>query len=980
VDIKQFLESILPTEGTYCVGTLKNKVFQNFFGDTIGWAAEIAAGIDSRQRDAYFALSSFKGKGSRTQDSVLWVKSFWLDIDTQESKPNEPYASRKVAVQELRKFCAAVGLTPPTLVSSGYGIHAYWPLTENVDGVTWKGTATLLKQACRVWGLAADSSRTSDSASVLRPVGMRNFKMDAPKEVKLLTSVDPIEFSRIHDALVAYLTANKAMPTVPLPRVENINSDLMTQPTALPSSGHRIAKHCAVIQKLRDTAGDLPQPEWYYGLQVVAFTEEGDALCHEWSMGHPQYDARETQAKIDQAKQYAPTSCQKLREYNESACSTCPHFGKIKSPIVLGTEKHEPQYIQVPGAAASPDQPHRFLPMMPKGFGWGPIKDEPNAKHVLWATKMVKVEGDDGSVKWEQEREKITDCLFFPIERIRDDSRSHSMLMCVYRPDGTQDEFTIDNSLAVDSRELQKELARREIVIMNNAENHLRDYLKSWITELRDNHRITPASKQFGWSDDGMIVGDEYITPAETRKAILSGSARKYGEWMKPKGDLDTWIDLIHKLYDYPNLAFHQFVILCSFAAPLWKMTRTGGGIAVYAHSGDGSHGKTTAQQAAVSVWGDGWDENKLILSTSQFTKNSLYDHVGIMKNLPAVLDEMTDCSAEFASEFVYTTSSGAGKRRLGQDATLKDTLDWSTIVMGSGNNYISEKIATVTTNPTARLMRLWEFHIQDNLKFDISVNQFNDLSMQIKDHYGLAGPIYAKYLVENQDKIAQRLMEVRSDFVQAANIQPKERFWSALHACVLTALEITNELGLLRFKREIVMDWIINELRKSRGNVVESVTSPVEQFSHMIAAFIPNILVTVGQGNLHKSVNVSARIEHQPRGELIGRHILPEGAMPEKMYVSVGAARDWCQKVGASWTTVKNEMVKEGIVQKDEERISLGKGVREYSAVVGAVRCISVNVSKLYAKGSNLGLQPVVQAVPSAPSSNDSVDMTGTA
>lgn len=980
MDTIQFLETILPTDGIYCIGTLRNKVFQNFYGDSVSWAEQTSRAIDGSGRDTYFALGSFKERGSRTQDNVLYLKSFWLDIDTQESKPKEPYANRKVAVQELVKFCQAVGLPQPMLVSSGYGIHAYWPLTDNVDELTWKGTATLLKQACRVWGLAADASRTSDSASVLRPVGLNNFKMDAPKEVKLLKAADPIEFSLMHDTLVAYLSANKAMPTVPLPRAQNINSDLMTEPTHLTSSAHKIAKHCAVIQNLRDTAGDLPQPEWYYSLQVVAFTEEGDELCHEWSKGYSGYSAEETQAKIEQAKKYAPTSCQKLREYNEEACAACPHFGKIKSPIVLGTDKHEPQYIQVPGAVQDPSKPLHYLPMMPKGFGWGPIKDEPNAKSVLWAAKMVKVEDDDGSVKWEQQREMITDCLFFPTERIRDASKSHSMLICVYRPDGTQDEFTIDNSLAVDTRELQKELARREIVIMNNAENHLRDYLKSWITELRDKHQATPSTKQFGWRDEGMVVGDKYITPSETRNAVLSGSAIKYGEWMQPKGDLETWIDLIHKLYDYPNLAFHQFVILCSFAAPLWKLTRTGGGIAVYSNSGPGSHGKTTAQQAGLSAWGNGWDDNKLMLSTTQFTKNSLYDHFGVMGNLPGVLDEMTGCTPEFASEFAYCTASGAGKRRLDQNATLKDTLDWSTIIMSSGNDKLGEKISLITPNPTARLVRIWEFFIEDDLKFNIGVSEFDELIVKIKDHYGHAGPIYAEYIIKNKEKVTERLLETRKEFVALANIQPKERFWSALHACVLTALEITNELGLLRFKREVVLDWILAELKKSRGNVVDSVTSPIEQFSHMMAGLIPNILVTVGQGNLHKSVNVSARIEHQPRGEIVGRHILAEGNMPHKLYISVAAARDWCQKNGTSWNTIRNEMIKEGVIQKEEERVSLGKGVREYASVVGTLRCVSVNLSTLYAKGSQVGLTPVVQSVSSGPSADDSVDMTGTA
>ena len=978
MDTKQFLESVLPTEGTYCVGTLKNKVFQNFFGDTIDWAAEIAAGIDGRQRNTYFALASYKAKGSRTQDNVLWVKALWLDIDTQESKPNEPYADRKVAVQELRKFCTSVGLPSPMLVSSGYGIHAYWPLTDNIDGDTWKGTATLLKQACRVWGLAADASRTSDSASVLRPVGMRNFKMDAPKEVKLLTTVDPTPFSGIHDALVAYLTANKAMPSVPLPKVENINSDLMTQPTALPSSGHRIAKHCAVIQKLRDTAGDLPQPEWYYGLQVVAFTEEADALCHEWSMGHPQYDARETQAKIDQAKRYAPTSCDKLREFNESACAACPHFGKIKSPIVLGTEKHEPQYIQIPGTTEIPDQPHKFLPMMPKGFGWGPVKNEAGAKPMLWGTTFVKIEKDDGTTGWDQEKTPITDSLFFPVARIRDDAKAHSMMICVWRHDGTQDEFIIDNSLAVDLRELQKELARREIVIMNNAENLLKDYLKAWIADLRDNSQITASSPQFGWTDDGFLVADKIVTPDGERTAILTGTAFKMVKHMMPKGSLDMWINHVDRLYNHRGLEHHQYCILASFASPLIELLGVGGAL-IYAYSAEGGDGKTTAQQVAFSVWGN-TKKGELILARDSFTENGVEGQCGALRNLPLVIDELSSCTPEFAGDFLYAVENGSGKKRMSRDLSLRESQNWALIAMGSGNKRFSEKVLSVDPDATAKLMRLWEFSLDGDPQFAIDVNEANVLTAQLLQCWGHAGPIYAKYLVDNREAVTARLIQTRADFVSKHNITPKERYWSALHACVLMAQELTSQLGLLRFDRQGIENWIASELANTRGVVVHSKSTPLELMSKMLSDLFPGILVTVGEGSLHRANPESAHVEHHPRGEVWGRHVLPKGMDPERMHISTSAARAWCTKNNTSLEFIWSEMAKLQIFKKEDERVSFGRGVRQYSGVGGGVRSISVDMNRLRGSGAQLPFAPIVQAVQSAPPQSDSVDMAGAA
>lgn len=978
------METVLPTEGIYCIGTLHNKAFKNFYGDNLSWAEETSRTINDTGRDTYFALASFKEKGSRTQDNVLYLKSFWLDIDTQESKPAEPYANRKVAVQELVKFCAAVGLPQPMLVSSGYGIHAYWPLTENVDALTWKVTATLLKQACRVWGLAADASRTSDSASVLRPVGMHNFKMDAPKEVKLLKAADPITFDTVHGTLVAYLEANKAMPSVPLPKAPNINSDLMSTPAHITSSAHKIAKHCGVIQKLRDTAGDLPQPEWYYSLQVVAFTEEGDELCHEWSKGYPQYDPRETQSKIDQAKKYAPTSCQKLREYNEEACAACPHFGKIKSPIVLGTEKHEPQYIQVPGQDVS-NTPLHYLPMMPKGFGWGPINNEANAKSFLWGTTPVKVEREDGTTGWEHEKTPITDTLFFPIARVQNTDKTHCMLICFWRPDGTQDEFLVDNSLAVDSRELQKELARREIITMNHTDKLLQDYVKGWITNLRDNLNITKSSTQFGWDDDGnFCLGDRIITPEGEKAAILTGTAFSLAKHLRPKGSFERWKELVNLLYNHKGLEHHQYCILASFASPLIQMMNIGAGL-IYAYSALGGDGKSTAQQVGFSVWGN-TKKGDMIISRDGFTKNAIETHMGLLNNLPLVIDELSQCPPEFTGDLLYAIENGAGKKRMKQDLTMNESLNWCLIGMASGNRKFSEKALSYNPECTPHLMRLFEFVLEGRPPFVIPSHEADVLTAELLGIWGHAGPVYAKYLVENREAVKQRMLDTRAAFSIKYDIKYHERFWSAMHSAVLLAQEIAAELELVTFDRENLENWIASELEKSRNLVETAVSSPIELLTNMLADFAPNLLVTVGEGNLYGANPDSAQILKEPMSkEIWGRHVLPAQNCAERLTISTAKARKWCATNNVSWDYIKDAMLKDGIFKqsrkKGDNRVpGFGRGVSKYRAQDSSLSGVEIDLNKLRAQGGNLSFGPTVQVVPSGPAQDTAVDMTGTA
>ncbi len=120
-----------------------------------------------------------------------------------------------------------------------------------------------------------------------------------------------------------------------------------------PSSGEIIAQQCGVVGLVRDRRGDVDEPTWYGVLGVLAKTIEGDELGHAWSNGYDGYSESETQAKLDQAKGFGPTSCAKLFECQPSICGGCPHFGHITSPIQLGTERGEPQVEELPEAVAS---------------------------------------------------------------------------------------------------------------------------------------------------------------------------------------------------------------------------------------------------------------------------------------------------------------------------------------------------------------------------------------------------------------------------------------------------------------------------------------------------------------------------------------------------------------------------------------------------------------------------------------------------
>lgn len=186
---KDFFDLILPSLGHRCIIHIHDgRKDHTFLSDNEHAAAKAAALDATEEGDVYFGCASFRETGSRKGINAQAARSFWLDIDTAEFKGEgrAPYANRHVALSELERFCFELALPNPIIVSSGYGLHAYWPMATDLTPDEWKATARLLKSACDKWGLKVDHTRTCDIASILRVPGTHNRKDPAnPQEVKL---------------------------------------------------------------------------------------------------------------------------------------------------------------------------------------------------------------------------------------------------------------------------------------------------------------------------------------------------------------------------------------------------------------------------------------------------------------------------------------------------------------------------------------------------------------------------------------------------------------------------------------------------------------------------------------------------------------------------------------------------------------------------------------------------------------------------
>ena len=195
-----FLDSILPTQGVYCVVGIKSKVVAPTFHSSTAEVDQAATDLDKHGSDAYFALASFKDGSSRKLNNALYLRSFFIDLDCG---PGKPYHDQPGAAVALSEFIKATGMPSPTIVNSGGGLHVYWPLTEDVPVETWIPYARMLKLLCKEHKLHADPAVTADAARILRMPGTNNYKQSTPRPVVIANSGTPVPLEAIVKCLGA---------------------------------------------------------------------------------------------------------------------------------------------------------------------------------------------------------------------------------------------------------------------------------------------------------------------------------------------------------------------------------------------------------------------------------------------------------------------------------------------------------------------------------------------------------------------------------------------------------------------------------------------------------------------------------------------------------------------------------------------------------------------------------------------------------
>ena len=813
MDTQTFFEKVLPESGYYVVATPHTTGgFIHTVCDSKEEAAQVALSLDAKGNTVYFAPASFKekiltNKGMRRGTNVLNLRTQYVDLDVGDGKP---YQTAQEALQALVFVCQQLRLPGPMIVSSGRGIHAYWPYDTDVPEAEAKKVASAFAAAATQFGLKHDRTITANLAAVLRPIDTHWRKEDPPRKVTLLRDADPVPFETFKERLSAFVA------------VESTEQDEwgLSEREFPPSSLEKIAEHCATIAAMRDTQGDVSYNIWLATIAIGKHCTEGLPLLEQWSekrfeTGHANYDVEKKHASID----FGPATCDTFRKAEDNKCEGCPH--SCKSPIQLGyAEEAESAEQRGPAEAVANDQ--QIIPntelvnQSPSTIPYWP-------KNFRWDGEMLcgSVKDGDGSVNWVP----ITNKLFYPFTRIRNEDGTASLLVCVQGLRGRWREFKIDASDLADDFALMRVLGSHEIYTVNKTGKELvRTFLRTIVSNLE---RYTPSVKtlnSFGWHNDAFVMGDAIVTKSSESRVILSdGIPDNLQGAFKPAGTRDGWVDAIDKIYNRPGAEPYQFTILCGFAAPLVKLVAADlwHGIPV-ALTGDSGIGKSTTCMAACSMWGK---PGSFLISTHKMgtTVNALILQLSIQKNMPLIMDELHGMDQGDLPTLLYALSNGKPKKALTASRRFHTLgAEWDTISFVTSNGHLMSMLAE---NEEARVeatqVRVFEIQLSESYVRDT----FPDLNAKgviehdlLSKHYGVVGREYIRSVIRNQDMIAAAIQQKREEMQPTDKEMTRERFYYDLIATVIVAGMVAKKLGLINFNLSKILQWATDHVKTLRS------------------------------------------------------------------------------------------------------------------------------------------------------------------
>lgn len=1003
MDIAQFFERVLPTAGNghhilVCrkpftperknrAGKVQTfwvtRAFNNF-----SKMAQQAKMWSTEGFDTYHACASFKQinwetktnkntgnqykiiHDTRTQFNAAFTRAQWLDIDVG---PGKDYETREEALTALAAVCGVLGVPMPMVVSSGRtGLHCYWVFTQDLPAETAALLMGSFLLALEETDFQHDVSRTADTASVLRPIGTKNYKEKQAYKVQLLSDADPVNAKKFYKPFShligkarllqspdAAAEANMfdelgvairggAKPSQQVLRMGDASKwgEIDRDTLFAPYSIKLLTPECAVMKmfvKQRPNMEPIPEPLWRGLLGLTMCSMEGRKMAHQLSArSDDRYEPEDADAYMDRWV-FGPTSCKYFSGHSDK-CQTCPHLGKITSPKSLGEPEVEAVTLEIQPAQASPDEvvvePDQFFGVFPSELTLPYWDDERYLADKL--TGRMKRPTTAEELKENPKLPAWLDfsrTIYYARLRYYNQQEAKYMVKFCAQTGVVGDitgwrEFEVEGKVTNDANQLSTALANNGVTYMGQKnKNSNLGYVQDMLQGLKAHGLEATTYSSFGWHDDGFVLGDNFLTGLAERPVFVSDHLPDalQGDYGRA-GTVEGWAAGVDHVYNREGAEPYQFMVLCGFASPLIHLNNAGGmwhGLSVGA-TGPSGIGKTTAAKVACSIYGNPTTAT-VQANPEGSTLLALVARMGAMRNLPMIMDEITGRELRDLQALLYSITAGKPKAACEQSGNERATPhEWAMIPFVTGNENITAMLGQgMQAQQAATQVRCFEI----SLEADFNKRVFGDLDgKEVIEHqllgkqYGEVGIEWLQFLIRNKDKVAALQRKIRSDLAKKFPAENEERFYYDLLSAVLAAGKLAKKRGYIKFNVTKVRDWALAHIRDLRAQRKETDHSPGDYLQMLLEDMHKRTVVTE-----YWSRGKASKLEDPNDAPHLYKPCVRRATKSQRYMITRNGFNEWCMEKKLLPRNIINSFEREGIIVPPEttsDRASLFSGL----------------------------------------------------
>ena len=929
-DVKSFLASILST-GLHAVVTKQGSSMRHEWGQTPDELVSLA----STKTDCWFSPAGFSSPSRKAKDCA-GAAALWLDIDigAQHAKPD--YADAKSFAADFKNFMAGTGLPVPWIVSTGHGVHLYWPLGVTVQPDKWSRLMARLFTACNKFGLKYDHAAT-DISRILRVPGTYNYK-DTPVPVVILRQGET--------DLRTLVTVLKQYEPVKQTAVRQEDSTRELRETAPVVNG------CEQIR----TCGAADYETWRNAARCLTFCKDGFETFHQLSEGDDRYDVdkcNETWDALDKNK-YPPVLCSTFEKAHPEVCARCPAHGRVTTPVMLGKKLA----VKVD---STPVDNIRGVPFESGGFSVVPHEG------IKWT--FNNKEGAEVTLT-------IAPFEFYIMELVIDNRmltplRTYKARV-VFPDDSYRDFDLVVDEIYASGLAPIRILTQYGIAPEPRFEKPMVEFMRTYIAKVQNDLTPSFVRDHYGWYEvqdlsgehhSEFVVGAQTYTVSGVKVTYLDSRAQAMAEHkMTVSGTLDEW-KKIPQLYRELDQKSAQLLMCATFGSVFmpWGIG-TATNVMYNFYDTVGGKGKSSLRAALASVWGD---PASLPLGRTD-TIAAKYQQYSVYHNLPILIDEITGMRVEDMANMLYDLVNGREKNRSNRSGTeLQRGGSWQTITVSTSNQSIYEMLKTFREQTLATSMRVIEMRCDfKDYTGDIEVTRKIDSVMTaVHSNYGIAGREFIQQVLADIGNIKTEVLGSVAGFSDKYRQNNDERFWITGLGVALAAGRIAVRMGLLDYDIDALENWIGEVLLPDmRASVKDSRQSPISIMADFITDSINNTLTVQAHNRQGKEPPVGMPdpyVAIEPRGSLQIRRELDSNTV---IFKKTALAR-WAEEHGISAATLLDDLKQYPNASITDVRQDLGQGVLRYSSA--RQRCIAVQLDDLSVRLPTVNEQKYQQAEP---------------